>query len=303
MKTKNSGAEAYAWFKIRRYDRCADLNPLQWFQQLTLRQTIGPYLSDEFAIAGLECNDSESRSVALSSWESLKLDPIATDLTVIEGWNPGQLTLDQSSLARGVRSATVTDICSAECRIESSLGREKLAMLRSFVRCDLSELLGGSSRRQLWMDEPIGRNSDDVTLHGLASVDLTVSDTFLLESFKTWLADARRSWRQASESLSGRTAPQITELSGIGRNRVDTKEWARIGLLPCMDLLLHAACIGKKLANQKLGQLLNRDRTLTGDAARKTVRPLAKSFLYAESSAVQQLRHLEVDALNIIHRC
>jgi uncharacterized protein DUF6387 len=62
-----------------------------------------------------------------------------------------------------------------------------------------------------------------------------------------------------------------------GRKSPDLKEWARIGVLPCMDLLLWAEEEEGSITDRFIADALEKD--LYDDHVRKTIRPLAMALL------------------------
>jgi len=97
-------------------------------------------------------------------------------------------------------------------------------------------------------------------------VDLHASDTQLIADFTDWLARKR-----LERKIKACDRP-ITE--------DDTREWARYGVLPYMDLQLFSAYTGLKFTQWQVGQLLFPNEDIDpAERIRKVVRPMAESLM------------------------
>ncbi len=300
MVGRNSKDEPFRWIKQSRYLRSKMLNFLEWHAQLSLRQAIAPHLSERFGIK-IHPVESQLRIKMLEVWQLLKTDPVPADISKLGVDHFGDHPLNYSSRLRAVRSLTVSDLLRTEASLENSLGVLAIDQARSAVREPLSRALSPNSRWASWMNNPVGRNSGSLSLAGSAYVDLAVRDDLLIEDFKVWLSEARETMCLEMEAASREAQPHFSEYASLRKKKLDTPEWARLGLLPCMDVLLQCAQSHLKVTTPLVRRVLARDKQ-SDDAIRKTLIPLANSFLQMDKACMSRMRELEVMAMNLIYR-
>lgn len=230
------------WFDLRKYESCQCFRAIDWLTNLSRRKLIFEYLAD-----------SDLTSVSDLA-RAIREDPVQEN----------SFYDTPSSPVRPLRFADVASRAGFVLSFEAIPSVAKEAERWKKLRAAISPSGWLESATDRALDGYIG---PDLTGNFPLLVDLSASDSMLIESFTAWLKDAR-------SQLDINTT----------RERPAYRHWARYGLLPYLDLLIWSEENRHQIAHNVMRQAVGYPHD--NDAFRKTVPPLAKSLM-------KSLQHLE----------
>lgn len=282
MKQENdSNSFVERYFKLSSYDKCDQLKPLEWAEQLALRNMV---LWSSHTLRKASQSDQHSSDYIN------KLKRVALDLLARPLERNSLEAMQQPPSSPYVYDTLIIEILTGyhDCReidefdyaekfffehygkvLEQDSDKNKAEYIKEQ---DWPEILEGSFNE-------IARYESERTM--LVSVDLSAPDKLLLSEFKKWLTKARLS---TSKTLNH------SKWSKKAFTEADFKKWSRLKVLAYIDLYICDAVFGESLTMYQIGQLLfpNTDSSHADDAdpserVRKVVRPLAANLLKPES--------------------
>ena len=291
MAKINCVKELPGWFDLNNYNGVENYNATEWVYQLRRRAKILD-AHPGFSFEKVE-KSSEKYKNSLLAWrdfntgraDDMRLAPMAPFM--ISGV-PRRLG---SFVWRSIRDVSFLDL---RCQHErdSIAAREGRAHKLMAERWDLLDLscvkTPGLSENQgfnpnmklaLKFTEYDGNPNE----RPVVSVDLSATDSVLVEAFEMWLKKTRAKELHAGYELKK-------------RNRPTYKDWGRYGLLPYLDLLIWAEEMGNHIPQRVFSAAVSSyDR---GESAfNKVVAPLAKALM-TDLSELQALASAEWHAKN-----
>jgi hypothetical protein len=282
MMTKNlSGQEPRlpSWFKRSKYKDIGELDLLSWYKQLWVRQycsgVTGIYRDFWHALNP----DIPKRVPQIIN--ALRLNPLGAEKIVndtmksrLEGFLPENLRATSS----GVHSLTMSEFFEQV----ATLTDEKRSLLFSYVNLPGEGQLALYTKNNDWMVQTVDIHQREGFWNGhLLSINLDLSQDFLLSSFREWLS-AKRNERE--------------KLGDLVPYAYNIREWINMGLLPCMDLLMWADEAGTSLSNRFITRAIHDDGLARESATARTTIPCARDFLNSGNKSLMQLVRLRADA-------
>jgi hypothetical protein len=266
-----------SWFRVGRYRAVERFSALDWYGQTTLRQVcLAHLLNMREPVPILQ----EWNHVVREVLARMRENPIC-DLT-----RP-PFDHEAFSLCRDVgfprapvaRSMTLEDLYLIDWRVRRNLQPHQIAEAQRIS----SDQSPSSILRFLFCPEWMSAKVDDECLgHGYMPImiNLDFPNHLLSKHFKRHIQQLRRTSKGKSKE-SGKKSP-------------DLKTWGRIGLLPCMDLLLWAEGERSRIPDSLIADALAPDGSLDEEQVRKTIRPLAIALLrpLVDRTANDRLRAL-----------
>jgi len=273
LKVGRSLVRLPKWFSLKKYARAVCLDAHGWYSQVGVRQMCFDVVED---MQSAEPLFPEWHEVCLMALTSLQDDPICHfgsspfDHDAFSFCRDGRF----SESAPVVRSMTLRDLYVIDRRTRRCLTQSDIDYAQRMVRdhgdTDTAFLID----RPKWMNATV----DDVCWGGAMPVmiDLAYPNKLLKQLFEIHLQELRR-------HSEGRP-------DDAGKHSPDLREWAKMGVLPCMDLLLWAKGEKRSIPNSVIANGLGPTGDADAETVRKTVRPLAMGLLSGELGAVKRIR-------------
>jgi hypothetical protein len=261
------------WFSLRKYCRAATLDAAGWYGQISVRRVCGSLLRD---MRDPNPIFPEKDAVVRHALTSLRAEPIG-DLA------HGPFNDDAFSSCRNftfpnvpvVRSMTFWDFCGIDSRIRRVLPENEVDQSHEIAR-NLSShgAVAVLYPPPEWMEADL---KSECFWGGLIPlvIDLRFPNSLLVQHFELHLQNLRR--REPRKPETRKHSP-------------DVGEWARLGVLPCMDLLLWEDEEQCRITNRSITDALALESN--DDKVRKTVRPLATALLQLPDAVLPGLAHL-----------
>jgi hypothetical protein len=273
-KGRNAGrTKIPEWFSLRKYCRAASLDAAGWYGQITVRQVCGSLLRD---MRDPNPIFPEKDALVRHALTSLRAEPIG-DLTHSPFDDDafsfcGNFTFPNVPV---VRSMTFWDFCGVDSRIRRVLPANEVDQSHEIAR-NLSSH-GAEAvlyRPPKWMEADL---KSECFWGGLIPlvIDLRFPNSLLVHHFELHLQNLRR--REPRKPETSKHSP-------------DVGEWARLGVLPCMDLLLWEDEQQCRISNRLITDALA--LRSSDDKVRKTIRPLATTLLHMPGAILDGLVHL-----------
>lgn len=258
-------------FDIRRYKGCAVLDIEAWATQITKR-----------AIAKAYFEHADEDCVAII--EGILADPLRAMPSF------GRLMGDRSC----VSDAQVGDIWAEDFILSKLSGvseaKEAIGIhhIQGRLRDEIipppehANLLNSSAHSLRIKGQVYGEYRD----HVLVRVELGATKRQIIEEFGTWL-DSKYS--EADAEIGLKDGP-------VRINKVFLRRCAEMRVLPYMDLILFGLMLGRKIPDDKIGNLIFPEQHLsnskdvdTTDRVKKRTMPLASALLSSDGFAAMQL--------------
>jgi hypothetical protein len=262
-----------SWFRVGRYREVERFSALDWYGQVTLRQgCFAQLLNIREPVPILpEWNHAVQEALA-----HMRKNPIC-DLTrppfdhePFSYWRDVGFTW-----APVVRPMTFEDLYLIDWRVRRSLQPHQIAEAQQMAS-DQSPVSILRLRPE-WMRAKI---DEECLGHGYMPImiDLGFPNHLLAKHFKRHIQQLRHTSKAESKE-SGKKSPNL-------------KTWGRIGILPCMDLLLWAEEERSRIPDSLMANALAPEGDLDEEQVRKTIRPLAMALLrpLGDSTANDRLR-------------
>jgi len=262
------------WFSLGKYHQTATLDAAFWYGQITVRRVCSSQLRD---MRDPHPIFPERDAVVRLALTSLREDPIA-DLT------HRPFDDDVFSFCRNlgspnvpvVRSMTYWDFCGIDSRIRRILPENQVDQAQKIAHTLSSHgavaLLYPSPE---WMEADLKTECFWGGLNPLV-IDLGFPNSVLVQHFELHLQNLRRRKERKPETR---------------KHSPDVEEWFRLGVLPCMDLLLWEDEQQCRITNRLITDALALGSN--DDKVRKTIRPLAMSLLRVPGAGLDGVVHLE----------
>jgi hypothetical protein len=272
LKVGRSLVRLPKWFSLEKYARAVGLDAHGWYSQVGVRRLCFDVVVDMKRAEQLR---PEWHEVCRTALTSLQDEPICQmgsspfDHEAFSFCRKSRL----SESAPVVRSMTLRDLYVIDRRTRRCLTPSDIDYAQRMVSdhgdTDTVFLID----RPKWMDATV----DNLCWGGVMPVmiDLAYPNTLLKALFEIHLRELRR-------HPGGRP-------DDAGKHSPDLREWAEMGVLPCMDLLLWAKGENHSIPNSVIANALGPQ----GDevAVRKTIRPLAMGLLTGElGSTMERVR-------------
>ncbi len=253
------------WFRLQNYEQVINLDTLGWLQQINVRQACYHQLKEmrsEDPILPEEWNDAVIKAVSSSRKQPI-CSPTSPPFNGTElSWCFNiEFRPEQAGDGPVVREMGLLDLYKFEkdARFWWKLSREQIDEAEELVRHPSAlRLIYGIPA---WMNKTLRHQQSTSSIIPFV-IDLSFPNPVLIEHFNLQVQRLRRAACGRSTDATRQT-PKLAE-------------WAQVGVLPCMDLLLWA--------EEKQGRLT--DSLLTTavclpdeERMRKTLRPLAEELL------------------------
>lgn len=263
----NNISELPAWFSLKKYAAAETLDAAGWYLQLYIRARCLSYLDDGEDISGI-----------LGLIRAAPIIDITTNELLNFHYHSGmfyeQPIIEQSQ--RGVHSLTVHEFYVAAINMEES----KRNQAKAYFETILGGLLGSPSKQpprirtevMALLQEPVHDALTKPLDQALLGVNLLLPDRELVEQFKACLPALRKECS--------------AELFIDKWHKPDFAEWARLGVLPYLDLLIWQKESKAKVPNRVLEEAIFPIDEGSEDRVRKTTGPKAKELISEKSLAI-----------------
>ena len=264
-----------SWFRVDAYRTAANLDAFGWYVQTSVRQVCYFQLRDMREPHRIVPEwDSPVQQALASLRKSPICDPACSPfkdppLSFCREFKPSQVPV--------VRSMTLEDLRRlGDCAERKSLDEVSVALAEKTA--------GDNSAFDRLFDREWGEALLDYEWFGQGYVpvmiDLKFPNRVLKRQFEKHLQKLRRG-PTAKSSQARKKTPNLND-------------WAKIGLLPCMDLLLWAEEEALRMPDSLIARALGTSENVGEENVRKTVRPLAMKILNPDRNTVldERLRAL-----------
>ncbi len=250
------------WFKLEKYEFTKNLDALGWQQQLSVR-ALCPF----FELDPTDYREAFSEELWLifqatrenpnsDLFRDNKLAEHIDNTQHFDWFDPQKNT--QTLL--GINSISMIDFIT----LSNFLNAEKVeAAKKSFSLADDEEKLHPS-----WMEQPLYTffDEDISESNDFLSIDLTQTDSFLIESFKKYLENRRKEQK---------TSYPLRKFF----RESDFKNWSKLMILPLLDLLIFGIEQEIQIPNRVLADAIYPSSEKGEETIRKTAHPLAMKLI------------------------
>jgi len=258
------------WFSLEKYDTANTLDAAGWYVQLYIRARCLSYLAD-----------GEDISVMLNLIRDEPIIDVTANSDLSFHYYRGMFyeepIIEQSR--HGVHSLTVHELYMAAINMEES----KRVQAKAFFELVLHSLWGVSPEspkdrsvlsreKTAFLYEPVHHVLSKPLDQALLGVNLLLPDKELVERFKEYLPVLRKEC----------DAPIFSEKW----HRPDFAEWARLGVLPYLDLMLWEKEQDAKISYFIMEQAIFPSSEGSEDRVRKTTAPKSKELISRKSLAL-----------------
>lgn len=271
QRIKNK-SELPEWFRLKKYSMAKTLDAAGWYVQLSIRARCLSYLTQRENISGVLNLIREAPIIDLKKHFFLNVE-------CHSGMFYEEPIIEQS--LHGVHSLTVHELYLAAINMEESRRIQAKAFFDAIL-CATSEnprdpsLFNGKETAFLY--EPVHRVLKKPLDQALLGINLLLPDRELVEQFKAHLPELREECGATvfKEKWHG----------------PDFAEWARLGVLPYLDLMIWEKEIGAKIAYQVMEDAIFSSPEGSEDRVRKTTAPKAKELISKKSLAFLRAQSL-----------
>lgn len=249
------------WFCIAGYESARSLDSVGWYVQVCVRQRCFSQL-----------RDMRASPRVIEEWD----EPVRQGLVRLRQCpicDPTSSPFDQSAFSIDVKSPRVPVVRSMTLRDLYKIDREARRNLTQYQIDQAQRIIGdlsprGTLRLSLsppdWMDTTVDHQCFERRFMPIM-IDLGFPNHLLIKQFERHLQNLRRAPKGKPDQA--------------GKKTPDLKEWARIGLLPCMDLILWATEEQGRIPDSRIADALGPKINADEEKVRKTLRPLARQLL------------------------
>jgi hypothetical protein len=168
------------------------------------------------------------------------------------------------------------------CEQVFTLTEEKRRALCSYVNLPSTAQLDLYRKNKEWMSQTVDLHQfNGFWNKHLLAINLDLSQDLLISQFRKWLCEKRD-----EQAKRGDVLPYAFNIS----------DWIRMGLLPCIDLLMWADEQGIRLSNRFITRAIHDDGLARESATAKTTIPWARDFINHGKGSFMQLARLKADA-------
>lgn len=263
-------SELPKWFSLEKYDLAKTLDAAGWYVQLYIRSRCLSFLPAGKNISGI-----------LNLIRAAPIIDVTANSDLSFHYHRGMFyeepIIEQSK--HGVHSLTVHELYMAAINMEES----KRIQAKAFFEIILNSLLGVSAesprdlsilsrKKTAFLYEPVHHVLSKPLDQAMIGVNLLLPDRVLVEQFKSYLPLLREECG--------------AELFSEKWHQPDFAEWARLGVLPYLDLMIWAQEEDKKITYQVLEEAIFPSREGSEGRVRKTTAPKAEQLMSRESLAL-----------------
>jgi len=267
-------SELPEWFSLEKYDTAKTLDAAGWYVQLYIRARCLSYLADGEDISGILNLIRDEPIIDVTENSSLNFH-------YYRGMFYEQPIIEQSKY--GVHSLTVHELYMAAINMEES----KRVQAKAFFEMILNSLLGVppesprdssilNREKTAFLYEPVHHVLRKPLDQALLSVNLLLPDRELVEQFEAYLPVLRKEC----------DAPIFSKKW----HRPDFAEWARLGVLPYLDLMLWEKEQDAKISYQVMEEAIFPSIGGSENRIRKTTVPKAKELISKKSLALLRVQ-------------
>ncbi len=250
------------WFKLEKYEFTKDLDALGWQQQLSVR-ALCPFFEFD-PVDYRETFSEELWLIFQATRENPNSDLFRDNKLADHIDHPEYFDwLDPRKNTRnllGIYSTSMIDFIA----LSNLLNAKKIeAAKKSFSPADDKDKLYPS-----WMNLPLYTFFDDNIgeFNDLLSIDLSQTDSFLIENFKRYLENRRK-----KQKISYPLRKNFRES--------DFKNWSKLMILPLLDLLIFGIEHEMQIPNRVLADAIYPSSEKGEETIRKTAHPLAMKLI------------------------
>lgn len=253
------------WFSLEKYYLANTLDAAGWYVQLFIRERCLSCLSQGENISEILNLIREAPIIDVTKHNLLSFH-------FYRGMFYEQPVIEQSM--RGIHSLTVHDLYMAGINIEESKRNQAKAFYDEIFCAPESprEPLFINGKETAFFYEPVHRVSSTPPDRALLGINLLLPDKELIEQFKTLLPVLREEYGAPLFSAKWR--------------KPDFSEWARLGVLPYLDLIIWKKEHGIKIPNNVMEEAIFPTREGSEDRVRKTTAPKAEELISKKSLAM-----------------
>jgi len=202
------------WFDLGKYARAGELTLAEWYEQLYIRFMLYRRFTGATRISGVAAVRAagivKPKAVPFYA-QALEYEKALRD-GKIKAWNRGIQRAGNPGDSHGVRRMTGDDLYCVSNGLDIA---------------DVGDA---------WRMDPIERHSGGLENEAVLVIDLSVSDTVLVDQFKEMLQAIRQ------------------EGGDLERRQVEPQQWAKYAVLPCLDLTEWARETGVRLGMKQLAR-------------------------------------------------
>lgn len=268
QRIKNT-SELPEWFSLEKYDTAKTLDAAGWYVQLYIRARCLSYFAAGEDISGILNLIRDEPIIDVTKSSSLSFH-------YYRGMFYEEHIIEQSK--HGVHSLTVHELYMAAINMEES----KRVQAKAFFEMILNSLWGVSTEsprdpsvlsreKTAFLYEPVHHVLRKPLDQALLGVNLLLPDRELVEQFKAYLPVLRKECDAAF----------FTEKW----HQPDFVEWARLGVLPYLDLIIWAQEEDRNITYKVLEEAIFPRSEGSEDRVRKTTAPKAEQLISKESLA------------------
>jgi hypothetical protein len=246
------------WFNLKNYDSYSNMSIEEWQWQLSIRTKLHEYYVHHYPSLG-EIDQEIIKSIKSGIIEKAEY-PFLNNIgflkpIVIHGLQPTVTSLrsiDIWYLMQGLTSTKMGKACEHYARF--------------FFRNELDNDLAKIATRPHSLNIKSYINGKQLNAF-YVSVDLEASDDQLKEDFSSWLKKTR------IDTQKNKKRSYIKQ--------TDFDQWVEYGVMPYLDLTFMSKLEGKKITQDKLGQLIFPDEfeVTISERIRKVTKPLAERLI------------------------
>jgi len=260
-------SELPEWFKLEKYEFTKNLDALGWYEQFYVRGTFLYHARD--MRKNNEIFPEDFKQAMRASRENpntdIENDPRLANYCTLDSSQPPHplKTLKQKRAAglKAIKSITMRDYVGFKFLIRP----ERLQYIEDWYKLPDSKK-ETHPKDAPWFNEPISYSF--TPMYGKAldtiNVNLRLPDTFLIESFKEYLAEKRK---------------EVQVYSKKHLHESDFKNWINYGVLPYLDLIIWGIETETQIPNRVLADVLYPHGEKNEETIRKTTSQLAELLL------------------------
>lgn len=261
------------WFDLTKYAAADLLNTVGWYEQLSLRRHLRQIVDSYLANIQQKGSPGEIGGQLRQVLTLVRKAPIVdvTQSQLLKAYFYGgalhELKTRDPLYSHGVHLATVRDIYLTERNID----KKKRDYAGKFFdqifgdNVDLKRLLKYTHKD--WIDEPVDNIIESAGIELNVRVNMSVSDSVLIDRFRRMLLSARAKMRNK-------------EFSGDSNwRRPDYSNWVQFGVLPFIDLLIWQREADVSIPNRVMADAIFAPGERGEETVRKTTSKLAFELL------------------------
>jgi len=241
------------WFDLKKYERAPDLDPESWNFQIAIRSACFNHLC---VMRSPEPYLSEWDGPILEALNNLRSIPIAS--ATCPAFDHNAFSWCHETVA-AVRSLTRFDLLSTYLRARQRFTPSDCELIN-----ELDESPFILSRFPInWLNATVDQDCAGCTNHPVI-IDLRFSNKVLRQHFEIYLRRLRR--HEGRPEDAKKQSPNL-------------EKWGKVGVLPCIDLLLWEKELDGRITDSVLAGALGPQGQVDREKIRKTLRPLVEALV------------------------